>query len=96
MNIFKRSRGCQISDNLDVKKILAEKAGISHDTYHKALKILNEGNAKTIADIESKEKSINSAYREIKKEEKKKEYLENLKKTQVESGILNCRRQCYL
>jgi len=51
----------------EVNRQLAEKTGVSHDTLHKASKIIDFGTEKLKQEVREKKKSINEGYREIKK-----------------------------
>ena len=81
---------CQISDKPDTKRDLAKIANISHDTINKIEKI----EAKASDDVKQKlsigTMSINEAYKEIKKEEKKVERVELIQKQieDIEEGLL--------
>lgn len=61
-------KGCQIKDKdrIDTKKILARKAGVSHNTLAKVKKISNEvEDPKVIDDLRKGDRSISSAYNEL-------------------------------
>ena len=65
-------KGCQISDKvIDTKKELAKIAKVSHDTIAKVKKINDKAPEETKEKLRTGEVSINAAYKEIKKEEKK-------------------------
>lgn len=64
-------KGLQNSANLieriDTRQELARRAGVSHDTIHKAEKILSDGNEEVKTMLRSGEMSINQAYQFIQK-----------------------------
>jgi N6-adenosine-specific RNA methylase IME4 len=71
-------KGCQMSDNpiietIDTKKELAKVANVSHDTIAKVKKIEAVAPEEMKTKLRTGEVSINQAYKEIKKEEKKQE-----------------------
>jgi len=82
INQGKRTDICQISDEsiipIDTKKEIASIAGVSHDTIAKVKVIENNATPETKIKLSSGEISINQAYQDIKKEEKK-EILQNKK-----------------
>ena len=68
INIGQNSAQCsQKSDDYSgrVKYQLAEKAGVSHDTIHKASKIIDFGSEVLKQEVREKKKTINEGYREI-------------------------------
>ena len=72
--------GCQISDKaIDTKKELSKVAAVSHDTIAKVKKIQEKAPEEIKAKLATGEVSINAAYKEIKKKEKKED-LEEKKK----------------
>ena len=54
---------------IDVREELASDAGVSTNTYSKGKKILDSGNEELIRQVETGEKSINKAFKEIREEE---------------------------
>jgi site-specific DNA-methyltransferase (adenine-specific) len=73
---------CQISDNLqkiDTKKEIAKVANVSHDTIAKVKKIEANATPEVKARLNTGTMSINEAYKEIKKEEKELNFIENKK-----------------
>jgi N6-adenosine-specific RNA methylase IME4 len=70
-----KNRVRQISDKqeIDTKKELAKIAKVSHDTISKVKKIQEKAPEEVKQKLATGEVSINAAYKEIKKEEKKKE-----------------------
>ena len=71
-----KGKGIQISDNLKVEPIttsreLSKVAAVSHDTIAKVKKIQDKAPEEIKAKLATGEVSINAAYKEIKKEEKK-------------------------
>jgi len=73
---YSPKEGCQISDKvsintIDTKKELAKVANVSHDTIAKVKKIEAVATPEVKAKLSTGEVSINQAYQEIKKEEKK-------------------------
>jgi N6-adenosine-specific RNA methylase IME4 len=77
----------QISDKavIDTKKELAKVANVSHDTIAKVKKIEAVATPEVKAQLSTGELSINQAYQEIKKEEKKELHIE--KKKEYEQRI---------
>ena len=51
--------------SINTRKELAKIAGVSHDTYHKGVKILNSDNEEVKKQVLSGEKKINTAYNEL-------------------------------
>jgi DNA modification methylase len=81
-----RKTGCQIPDKaIDTKKELAKIAGVSHDTIAKVQKIEEKATEEQKEKIKKGQETINSIYKEIKKEEINKEILH---KRQEEVKIL--------
>ena len=83
--------GCQISDKaVDTKKELSKVAAVSHDTIAKVKKIQEKAPEEVKAKLRTGEVSINAAYKEIKKEEKKAERINVIKKqiVDIEQGEL--------
>ena len=54
---------------IDVREELASDAGVSTNTYSKGKKILDFGNEELIRQVETGEKSINKAFKEIREQE---------------------------
>jgi N6-adenosine-specific RNA methylase IME4 len=81
------NRVCQKSDKqeIDTKKELAKVANVSHDTIAKVKKIEAVATPEVKAQLSTGELSINQAYQEIKKEEKKEIQVE--KKKEYEQRI---------
>ena len=80
---------CQKSDKavIDTKKELSKVAAVSHDTIAKVKKIQEKAPEEVKAKLRTGEVSINAAYKEIKKEEKKAEYKEKVLEARVETDI---------
>jgi len=82
----------QISDKqeIDTKKELAKVASVSHDTIAKVKVIQEKAPEEVKAKLQTGEVSINQAYKEIKKEEKKEERIELINKqiNEIEAGNL--------
>ncbi len=55
--------------SIKTDKQIAKSAGVSHDTIHKVAKILDRADPNLIRQLERGEKSINEAYKRIRKEE---------------------------
>jgi site-specific DNA-methyltransferase (adenine-specific) len=85
----------QISDKavIDTKKELAKVANVSHDTIAKVKTIQQKAAPKVKAKLETGEVSINQAYQEIKKEEKKKNFEEQKKAFNQEIKPANLNQQ---
>jgi len=86
--------GLQISAKaIDTRKELSKVANVSHDTIAKVKKIQAEASEEVKAKLSTGEVSINSAYQEIKKEEKKEAYkskvIENRIETKISENIIN-------
>lgn len=81
---------CQISDKPDTKKDLAKIANVSHDTINKIEKIEAKASDEVKQKLSVGTMSINEAYKEIKKEEKKVERVELIQKQieDIEEGLL--------
>jgi DNA modification methylase len=73
--------------NVDTKKELAKVASVSHDTIAKVKKIQEKAPEEVKAKLRTGEVSINAAYKEIKKEEKKAEYKEKVLQERVETKV---------
>jgi len=61
-------KGCQIKDEdrIDAKKILGEKAGVSHDTFAKAKKISKEvKDSEVLNELRKGDRSISNVYNEL-------------------------------
>jgi len=84
-------KGCQKSDKaidkIDTKKELAKVANVSHDTIAKVKKIQEKAPEEIKAKLRTGEVSINAAYKEIKKEEKKAEYKQKVLEARVETEV---------
>jgi len=81
-----KKSGCQISDKpiieaIDTKKEIAKVANVSHDTIAKVKKIEATATPEVKAKLSTGEVSINQAYQEIKKEEKKAERDQRIEET---------------
>tara|TARA_R100001377_G_scaffold62534_1_gene38374 strand:+ start:91 stop:1221 length:1131 start_codon:yes stop_codon:yes gene_type:complete len=73
--------GLQISAKaIDTRKELSKVASVSHDTIAKVKKIQEKAPEEVKAKLRTGEVSINAAYKEIKKEEKKAERIDVIKK----------------
>lgn len=86
--------GLQISAKaIDTRKELSKVANVSHDTIAKVKKIQAQASEEVKAKLSTGEVSINSAYQEIKKEEKKEAYkskvIENRIETKISENIIN-------
>jgi len=81
---------CQISVKPDTKKDLAKIANVSHDTINKIEKIEAKASDEVKQKLSVGTMSINEAYKEIKKEEKKVERVELIQKQieDIEEGLL--------
>ena len=71
--------------NVDTRKELSKVASVSHDTIAKVKKIQEQASEEVKAKLSTGEVSINAAYKEIKKEEKKAEYKEKVLEARVET-----------
>jgi len=83
--------GLQISAKaIDTRKELSKVASVSHDTIAKVKKIQEQASEEVKAKLSTGEVSINAAYKEIKKEEKKAERIEVIKQQiiDIEEGEL--------
>ena len=62
------------------RDVLAEMAGVSHDTYKKGKEILNSGDEQLIADVREGRETINSAYQKVRPkktpQQRNREFLE--------------------
>ena len=78
---------------LDTRKELSKIASVGHDTIAKVKKIQAQASEEVKAKLSTGEVSINSAYQEIKKEEKKEAYkskvIENRIETKISENIIN-------
>jgi len=72
---------------IDTKKELSKVASVSHDTIAKVKKIQEKAPEEVKAKLRTGEVSINAAYKEIKKEEKKAEYKEKVLQERIETKI---------
>ena len=72
---------------IETRKELSKVASVSHDTIAKVKKIQAQASEEVKAKLSTGEVSINSAYQEIKKEEKKAEYKEKVLKARVETKL---------
>ena len=72
---------------IDTKKELSKVASVSHDTIAKVKKIQEKAPEEVKAKLRTGEVSINAAYKEIKKEEKKAEYKEKVLQERVETKV---------
>jgi len=75
---------------IETRKELSKVASVSHDTISKVKKIQEKAPQEVKAKLETGEVSINAAYKEIKKEEKKEERIELINKQieEIEAGEL--------
>ena len=75
---------------IETRKELSKVANVSHDTIAKVKKIQEKATEEVKAKLSTGEVSINAAYQEIKKEEKKEERIEVIQKQieQIEKGDL--------
>jgi ParB-like chromosome segregation protein Spo0J len=76
-------RGGNITTPSKVRDELGRKANVSGKQYEKGKKILENNDEKLISNVLSGEKTINKAYHEITKQEKKEKRLSEIKKLQV-------------
>lgn len=87
---YSPKEGCQISDKvtkpIDTKKELAKVANVSHDTIMRVKKIQEKAPEEVKEKLRTGEVSINQAYQEIKKEEKKQEIEERRK--EIKEGLV--------
>jgi len=72
---------------VSTKKELSKVAAVSHDTIAKVKKIQEKAPEEVKAKLRTGEVSINAAYKEIKKEEKKAEYKEKVLEARVQTDI---------
>jgi N6-adenosine-specific RNA methylase IME4 len=84
-NVGRPSKLSQKSDTIkvDTKKELAKVANVSHDTIAKVKVIEAKATPEVKAQLSSGEVSINQAYQDIKKEEKKTERLNQIEEIKV-------------
>ena len=86
-------KGTQISANpieikpIETRKELAKVANVSHDTIAKVKVIEAKAPEEVKEKLSTGEVSINQAYQEIKKEEKKIEYKAKIQQTRIETSI---------
>jgi N6-adenosine-specific RNA methylase IME4 len=91
---FSPKEGClksdKVTDTIDTKKELAKIANVGHDTIAKVKKIEAVATPEVKAKLSTGEVSINQAYQEIKKEEKKAERVELIEQQieDIEQGLL--------
>ena len=85
-----RVRPTSDKQEIDTKKELAKIASVGHDTIAKVKKIQAKAPQEVKAKLATGEVSINAAYKEIKKEEKKEERIELINKQieEIEAGEL--------
>jgi len=78
------------SKSIDTQKELSKVANVSHDTIAKVKKIQAQASEEVKAKLSTGEVSINSAYQEIKKEEKKEERIKVIQEQieQIKKGDL--------
>jgi N6-adenosine-specific RNA methylase IME4 len=76
--------------NIETRKELSKVASVSHDTISKVKKIQEKAPQEVKAKLATGEVSINAAYKEIKKEEKKEQRIELINKQiqDIEAGEL--------
>lgn len=82
----------QKSDNIqkiNTTKELGKTAGVSHDTIHKVEVIEKKATPEVKQQLSKGDISINQAYKEIKKEEKRNEVIENLKPIELPEGLFD-------
>ena len=72
---------------IETRKELSKVASVSHDTIAKVKKIQEKAPEEVKAKLRTGEVSINAAYKEIKKEEKKAEYKEKVLQERVETKV---------
>jgi len=72
---------------IETRKELAKVANVSHDTIAKVKVIEAKASEEVKAQLSTGEVSINQAYQEIKKEEKKIEYKEKILEARIETTI---------
>lgn len=77
------------SKSIDTQKELSKVANVSHDTIAKVKKIQEKATEEVKAKLSTGEVSINAAYQDIKKEEKKEEYKANVLKTRIETKVID-------
>jgi len=83
MDSGKKSDPTETLPEGEVRNILGSKANVSGKQYEKGKKILSTNDEKLISDVLSGEKTINKAYQEITKQEKKEKLQSEIKKLQV-------------
>ena len=80
-------------DKINTRQELSKVANVSHGTLDKVKKIQEQASEEVKARLSTGEVSINSAYQEIKKEEKKEAYkskvIENRIETKISENIIN-------
>lgn len=69
---------------VDTQKELAKIAGLSHDTVHKGLVVLDKATPETKDKLRNKTLSINEVYNEIKKAEKQEARTEKIERLRLE------------
>jgi hypothetical protein len=81
---------CQNSDKglepIDTKKELAKIAGVSHDMIHKVEKVIAQAPAEVQEKMLSGEMSVNQAYADVRRSERKAEIAENLKNVSAQEA----------
>jgi len=75
------------ANSIETRKELSKVASVSHDTISKVKKIQEKAPQEVKAKLATGEVSINAAYKEIKKEEKKQNFIN--KKIEFEKPIIN-------
>ena len=83
MNSGKKLDPEQIFAQGRIRKILGNKANVSHTQYEKGKKILETNNVELISNINDGKKTITKAYQQIIKQEKKEKRQLEIKKLQV-------------
>jgi N6-adenosine-specific RNA methylase IME4 len=89
-NLSEGGKGFQISEKVNSVKEVSKVAQVSHDTIAKVKKIQEKAPEEIKEKLQTGEVSINQAYKEIKKEEKKAERIELIEKQieDIEQGKL--------
>ena len=85
-NLSDGGKGCQISDKVDTKKELAKIANVSHDTIAKVKKIQAIATPEIKAQLNAGTISINEAYQDIKKEEKREQLAEKKERVNADNN----------
>jgi len=83
MNSGKKSDPTQIFAEGEIRKILGNKANVSHTQYEKGKKILETNNVELISNINDGKKTISKVYQQITKQEKKEKRQSEIRKLQV-------------